>query len=203
MNEILSNIKTRRSRREFIDKNIPEDEITRIIEAGRYAPSALNKQPWRFVIITNKETIRRLSEIVKTVSKKILRFLPLLQIIKSSLRDEKVVAAIKKSATAASDAVFFDAPLLILLLADGKEMYAAKDCAIASQNMMLYAHSIGISSCYIGRADLLDLSRKARKIIGMAPKMKIQAAVIFGYSPGITGAKIVERRTDNIIGWIK
>ena len=202
MNQILSNIKERRSRREFTDRSIPEDDIERIIEAGRYAPSALNKQPWRFVVITDREAIRRLSVIVQNISRKILKFLPILKILKSSLRDEKIVSAIKKSATSQTDTVFFNAPLLILLLSDKKETYADKDCAIASQNMMLYAHSVGISSCYIGRADLLALSQDARNIIGMKPNLKLHSAVVFGYSPQTSGSSVVERQRDNIINRI-
>ena len=203
MNEVLSNIKERRSRRGFLDKSIPDDVINKIIEAGRYAPSALNKQPWKFIIITDKNTIGELSSIVKGISAKIVKFLPILKILKSMLRDEKIVGAIKKSASYSGDDIFFKAPLLIFIVSDKKEPYAVKDCAMASQNMMLYAHSVGIGSCYIGKADLLARSKSAKKIIGLGANHVIQAAVIFGYLPNGDIGKEVQRRTDNIINWLR
>ena len=50
-------IRTRRSIRKFTDKYVPEDIINKIIEAGTWAPSGLNNQPWRFAVI-REETIK-------------------------------------------------------------------------------------------------------------------------------------------------
>ncbi|MBU4341978.1 MAG: nitroreductase family protein, partial [Candidatus Altiarchaeota archaeon] len=49
--EILDIIKNRRSVREFLDKEVDDSLIEKILEAGRWAPSGLNNQPWRFVIV--------------------------------------------------------------------------------------------------------------------------------------------------------
>ena len=46
---------TRHSCRKFIDKNIPDEYLTQIIECGLSAPSAMNTQPWHFVIIKDKK----------------------------------------------------------------------------------------------------------------------------------------------------
>ncbi|MBM3255728.1 MAG: nitroreductase family protein [Candidatus Omnitrophica bacterium] len=50
-------LKNRRSCRIFKSKSIPKKLVTQIIEAARLAPSAINIQPWEFVVITNKETL--------------------------------------------------------------------------------------------------------------------------------------------------
>ena len=55
-------IKTRRSVRLYQDKPIPEEVLTRILEAGRMAPSGGNRQPWKFVVVTDKETRKRLGK---------------------------------------------------------------------------------------------------------------------------------------------
>ena len=55
-------IKTRRSVRSYQDKPIPEEVLTRILEAGRMAPSGGNRQPWKFVVVTDKETRKRLGK---------------------------------------------------------------------------------------------------------------------------------------------
>jgi nitroreductase len=59
----LTMIKTRRSIRKYIKKKIPEDIITEIIDCGRLAPSANNKQPWLFVVIKNNELKKQIAEI--------------------------------------------------------------------------------------------------------------------------------------------
>lgn len=49
--DLLPEIKKRVSIRDFEDKKIPPDSVVRILEAGRLAPSAKNRQPWRFVVV--------------------------------------------------------------------------------------------------------------------------------------------------------
>ena len=55
-------IKLRRSIREYSDKEIFDEEIEKIIEAGIMAPSAKNQQPWEFIVIKDKSTLNKLSE---------------------------------------------------------------------------------------------------------------------------------------------
>ena len=60
--EFLEFIKNRRSIRSFQDKQIPDNEIQMILEAGRWSPSASNKQPWEFFIIKDKEMLKEISK---------------------------------------------------------------------------------------------------------------------------------------------
>jgi nitroreductase len=203
MNQIMANIKSRRSRRSFLQKTIPDEVIREIIEAGCYAPSALNKQPWKYIVIADEGSIRKLSNIVKEKSAKIAKLLTILKLFKPSLRDPKVVGAIKKTISSNADTVFYDAPLLIFIVSDKREPFAHKDCTLASQNMMLFAHSLGISSCYIGRAEILNLDKIAKEIIGLPARHRIQSAIVFGYSSQEEEPGEPKRRKDNIINWLR
>ncbi len=58
---LLDFIKARRSIRAFQDKLIPEKEIDMIVEAGRWAPSASNRQPWEFIVIRNKDVLKKIA----------------------------------------------------------------------------------------------------------------------------------------------
>ena len=60
--KVIDTILNRRSVREFTDKPISKEEINTILNAGRWAPSGLNNQPWRFAVVRNPETIQKLSE---------------------------------------------------------------------------------------------------------------------------------------------
>lgn len=52
----------RRSIRSFEDKEIPDELLNGILEAGRWAPSAVNRQPWEFIIIRDKEILKEIAE---------------------------------------------------------------------------------------------------------------------------------------------
>ena len=59
--EILDIIRTRRSIRRFTSTPVEEGDIDRVLEAGRWAPSGLNNQPWRFAVIRDRELIGKIS----------------------------------------------------------------------------------------------------------------------------------------------
>jgi len=62
---MLDIIKTRRSIRKFKPEKIEDSTIEKIIEMGTWAPSGLNNQPWRFVIVKGKETKDKLAQQTK------------------------------------------------------------------------------------------------------------------------------------------
>jgi nitroreductase len=60
--DILSLLKSRRSIRLYQDKPVPQDLLLQILEAGRWAPSGANLQPWHFIVVTDAETRKRIGE---------------------------------------------------------------------------------------------------------------------------------------------
>ncbi|MFH1449378.1 MAG: nitroreductase [bacterium] len=65
MSLLLKLIKDRRSVREFTDQEISKDLIEEILEVGRWAPSGLNNQPWKFLVVTKKEVLNEISNYTK------------------------------------------------------------------------------------------------------------------------------------------
>jgi len=63
--DIFELIKTRRSIRKFTDKPVPDEVIDRIIEAGIWAPSGMNNQPWKFALIKDRELIVEMSGLTR------------------------------------------------------------------------------------------------------------------------------------------
>ncbi|MDA8083349.1 MAG: nitroreductase [Nitrospiraceae bacterium] len=61
--DLLDVIRSRRSVRKFSADPVPEELIEKILEAGRWAPSGLNNQPWRFAVVTNRETVTAISKL--------------------------------------------------------------------------------------------------------------------------------------------
>lgn len=67
MNEVISNILTRRSVRDFSDKTLAKEDMEILIKAGLYAPSGMGKQTWKFVGILNQDIIKELADNISTV----------------------------------------------------------------------------------------------------------------------------------------
>src|SRR5512135_1052319 len=65
MNKVLSVIRSRRSVRDFSEKAPSVGLVRRLLEAGRWAPSGLNNQPWRFCVVRDKTTRERLAAFTK------------------------------------------------------------------------------------------------------------------------------------------
>jgi len=68
MVDILELIKGRRSVRRYKRDKIPEDALIKILEAGRWAPSASNNQPWRFVVVQDEDQIVKIGEAAKILT---------------------------------------------------------------------------------------------------------------------------------------
>jgi len=150
--EFLDVIKSRRSVRSYRDEQIKPEELELIIEAGRNAPSYQNRQCWRFLVIDDKELIEKVafnSGLVGTVN----------LFIKT-------------------------APTLIIACADpsksggiNKQDYYLVDTAIAFQQMMLTAWSLGIGSCWMAAFD----EKKLKKLLQIPEKIRVVAMSPFGY----------------------
>lgn len=58
--DVLQAIKGRRSYRSFLDRPVEEEKLQAILDAGRWAPSVMNLQPWQFWVIKNRDVIAKL-----------------------------------------------------------------------------------------------------------------------------------------------
>lgn len=65
MSETLQTIKERRSIRNFKDEQVKEQDLQAVLEAGLYAPSAMNEQSWHFTVIQNTELLKKFTQIAK------------------------------------------------------------------------------------------------------------------------------------------
>jgi nitroreductase len=60
--DVLEAIRTKRATRQFADRPVPDETIRAIVDAGRRSQSSKNDQPWTFVVVRDRETLRKLSE---------------------------------------------------------------------------------------------------------------------------------------------
>jgi nitroreductase len=162
--ELMEIIKKRRSVRAYKDTPLPKGVVTDILEAARYAPSARNAQPLQYRVITSKALIKRLSDGVT-----------------EGMKNQGMTL---KTPPTAHPNYFYSAPVLIILTAPKDNNWAVSDAALAVQNIMLYTTSIGLGSCFIGMARLLQHNEKLMKELNIGEDRSIVAAVVCGYPEG-------------------
>jgi len=147
MNETLKNIRNRRSTRAFLPEQVNGAHLTEIIDAGLYAPSANNKQPWHFTVIQRKDIIDRLSDAFKEIARKSDN-----EYIRRFSDNEKFH-------------VFYNAPTVVLVSGDENNDNASVDCAIAVENMLIAAESLEIGCCWVGLISYLLNSEEGKELV--------------------------------------
>jgi len=176
-NETLKTIYERRAVRKFKDTPVDKTLIDQIIDAGRMAPSAMNRQLWKFYVLTDRELINSLSPVIVKLANKVLSW------------------AHGVDHSKATDIIFHNAPVVIFITAPKKNEWAAIDIGMCCQNMMLAAKSLGLDTCPIGFAKLLEKTNKI-SILGMSSSEEIKLALILGY--GDEMPPVHERKRDNV-----
>jgi nitroreductase len=171
MNEVIEAIKKRRSVRSYDDRPVPKSIMNAIIEAGNEAPSAMNSQPWRFVVVENQDTKLKLLHAAKPNAHKII------DMIKDA--DPERYEMIKKRFAQLPDPVYYSAPAVVFVIGSGR--YAGHSCPLACENMMLAAHSLGLGSCWVGFGAMVTDNAEVRAILDLKEDETIFGPLLFGY----------------------
>jgi len=188
----------RRSVRYFQKKQVPEYLIRRILETARFAPSAGNAQPWKFVVVRDQKMIEEMSEQVKKLCQKIMKWtdytLPgkhhrqflakLLMRLSPNMFHPIPFSAMKLIAEEKLE-VWHGAPTVIILLADQRAPGdPAIDIGIAGEHIALTAHSYGLGTCWVSFVTPLAIYRKWRKKLGIKYPYKLITSIAIGYPKG-------------------
>jgi len=176
MNAVIEAVNKRRSIRSYDAKQISKDVLTEIIAAGNEAPSAMNSQPWRFVVVQDAEAKRKLLGAALPQAKKVTE----------AVKDVDPVRyeAIKKRYTELPDPVYYSAPAIVFVIGTGR--YAAHSCPLACENMMLAAHSLGLGSCWVGFGAMVTEDPDVRTLLDLQEGDSIFGPILLGYAKGET-----------------
>ena len=182
-NQVLRAIRDRRSTRKYKEKQISEEELQVILEAGIQAPSANNMQPWHFTVIQKKEMINHISDKSKEL---------MLQ------SDNEHIVSMGKSQVN----IFYNAPTVIIL--SGKETVPSSlvDCSAAIENMLIAGESIGLGSVWIGLVRFFFADNEEVKKLELPDGYKPHYAVAIGYKNGDIIQGISKRNMD-VINYIR
>lgn len=192
-NETLTTIYNRRAVRKYENKSVSKKLIEELIAAGRMAPSAMNKQQWKFYVVTNKELIHTFSnDIAKTAFKETVK-----KGLKGVLKTLSGMLHFAQTFTLSSikDPVFYDAPVVIFITSPKTNEWAGLDIGMCAQNMMLAAKSLGLDTCPVGFGKFVEHT-KHYSLLDIPPTEQVQLSVIVGY--GDEQPPVHERKTDNV-----
>ena len=186
MNPVLEAIKTRRSVRSYKTEAVPRDAIETIIDAGNWAPTGNNWQRWRFVVVEDDKFRQKLINAALPTWKK--AFTSFIESEDDYLREyftnffpkclgwpSQSYETTMRQARDLEDGMYWGAPVVIFVIGT-----AAQECAMACQNMMLAATSLGLGSCIVGFGAQVTGDAEVVKALELEKNEKIYGPVVIG-----------------------
>lgn len=181
MNEIISNMITRRSCRNFSSQQIDDDKLSQIITAAKFAPTAMNTQSYYFTVVQKGSIIAEISAANR------------------NLLSAEYIKRIETRMGNKSFCNFYHAPTVILISSEDVP-FGMADAANAAENICLAAHSLGIGSCYM--ASFLPAfngfdAPRLRSLLQLSDEQILRFAVALGY-PEVELQEAPDRKEDNV-----
>ncbi len=173
MKKLAECIMERKSERGYSEKHVSKEDIESILEAGIWAPSAKNMQPWRFAVISNREKKKELADL--SACGKWMNSAPYFIIV---FLDHEAV----------SDSI----PKLYLK--------HVQSIGSAIQNMLLRAYDLGLETCWIG--EILKKEVDVKNIVGAKETDELMAVITVGYGKGKKLNQERVPWQDKMISWI-
>jgi nitroreductase len=150
-NDKLQFILGRRSIRVYAPGEVSETAITQLLQAAMAAPSAVARDPWRFVVIRKKET---------------------LSTIAAALPNGGMLATAPLGIVVCGD---------LEAAHDRQLSYLLQDCSAAIENLLLCAHGLGLGACWLGVHPREERVRKLKEILQLPPSVIPIAVISIGH----------------------
>ncbi len=174
--DLLELMKYRRSIRRYTDRQVAEEDLLKILEAGAYAPNAGGGQRSRFVACQNKA----LNEAMGKLN------------IRGFDRSRLMGGFVSKEQPSIIDdpsirSGFYGAPIVIVIFGLKNFLYSVPDAFCVAENMVLEATELGISSCILARGEETFSNPEGEKILrdwNIPDNMVARCFVILGYVDG-------------------
>lgn len=141
----------RRSIRSYKPGEVDSTIVTRLLEAAMAAPSAVAKDPWRFVVIRKRETLADLASLLSNGT---------------MLNSASLCIAVCADLNSAHDRQL---------------SYALQDCSAAIENLLLAAHALGLGACWLGVHPREERSRQVKEILSLPTAVIPVACVAVGH----------------------
>jgi nitroreductase/Pyruvate/2-oxoacid:ferredoxin oxidoreductase delta subunit len=202
---------SRRSCRNYQEEPVPREMLADLIKIGLSAPSGTNCQLWSFTVLPSRERVLELAQGIGQVMRDFNRMAEkawlrgLMRLIgKPQLDDyyrehyQSVSRALTEWDKQGIDRLFHGAPAAILVGSLPGASCPAEDALLASGQMLLAAHAMGLGTCLIGYAvEVLRHKPALARPLGVRPEEKIHAVIALGW-PQEKYLRITGRRTPTL-----
>jgi nitroreductase len=188
--DIAEAIAGRRSTREYTTQPVDEPIIHRLIEAAMLAPNAVNEQPWTFTVIRDQALLDRLSWEAKA---------HMMATMPPSMANGPRAEHFRSTLGDPAFQIFYHAPVMVLISACAPGPWIIEDCALAAENLMLTAYSLGLGSCWIGFTQGFLNTPAGKRALDLPDSWVPVAPIIVGHPR--TAPAAVPRNTPEI-RWI-
>lgn len=149
--DALECIMTRTSVREFTDRQVPDSVVETLLKAGMAAPTAMNKQPWQFVVVTDQATREAIAGADQYIRAKEA---PLVIVACGDMSKEDE--------------------------GEGRDFWV-QDVSAATENILLAAHAQGLGAVWCGVYPIKDREKAIGKILGLPKDIIPLSAICIGY----------------------
>lgn len=153
---VLENIHARKSVRQFTDEPVSAEHIETMLKAAMAAPTAVNYQPWRFVVITERARLDAMAEVLPYA--KMLKQAPLAIVV-------------------CGETTWFEGR---------ENTYWQQDCSAATQNILLAAEALGLGAVWTGVYPNMELARPLAEFLGLPGTVQPLCCIPIGHHDGTT-----------------
>ena len=190
----------RRSVRRYLNREVPEEAIKRVLEAARWAPSPHGRQPWRFAVLRREETKTRLAEAMG-------------EEWRANLEMDGQSAEVVEKRLQGSRKRLLDAPVLVLLCLYSEDldvypdavrqqseiMMAVQSLGAAAENALLAAYSLGLDAGWVCAP--LFCPEKVTEALGLDPRLIPHALLTLGYAEGDPPKRRGRKSLDELVNY--
>ena len=184
--DLTNAIYDRRSVRSFAPGAVSKEMIDKLIAAAVQAPSAMNSQPWAFSVVQDSNLLRQISIDTKAH-------------LLSTLKEKPYLEVYRAAFTNPDFDIFYNTSTLLTIYAKPEGPSPANDCAIAAQNIMLMAHSLGLGTCWIGFARVFLELPEVKAKLNVPSDYTIIAPLIVGHPTKLIGS--IAKKEPEILFW--
>jgi len=152
---VYQNILTRTSIRSYQEKPVEDEKVEKLLRAGMAAPSAVNKQPWHFVVVRNKATLETIAEITPNAG--MAKDAPLAIVVCGDMSNEKE---------------------------DMIREFWPQDASAATENILLVAHAMGLGAVWTGTYPDSKRCDAVSKLLNLPKHIIPFCTIVVGYPNG-------------------
>lgn len=150
---VIDNIMTRTSIRAYTSDPVPVDVVETLLRAGMAAPSAMNGQPWEFVVINDRDSLDKLA---------------------GSLRYARMLKGAPLAIAVCGHPTFTDREGNVR-----ENKFWVDDCSAATENILLAAHALGLGAVWTAAKD--DRAAVVREALGIPESVNPLCVIVLGY----------------------